>query len=769
MQRLAKRLLFVLYIIVVVCMGAATVVEKYEGTDFVASRIYGAWWFSLLWAALAAVAIYHFLRNRTKAWTGVALHLSFVVILAGAFITHISAERGTIHLRQGAYTDHYTVYDRDQVPHDRVLPFQVRLDRFDVKYHSGTDAAEDYVSRFTISDGGRVTRGEVSMNHIFSYGPTRFYQSSYDSDMLGASLSTNSDPIGIPVTYTGYALLFISLIAMLFDPRGAYRQLLRSPMLRKGALIAALLFSISGTGLSTASAATADESDAVKAHYLPEATAAKFGELNILYNNRICPMQTFALDFTKKLYGARSYKGLTAEQVLTGWIFWGEEWMNEPMLKMKSGEMKETLQLADYVPANTFFNNEMGGYTIGPYVKEYYDGNHDKFHTQVISVDDKIQLLMDLRRGLLLKIFPYTVKGKTQWLAPTEDMPKTMDYRHQQFIQTVFTLLFDDAEARNFSQMDEIVGKMAKYQIQNGGTSLPTEKQTSAERTYNRIPFATILFMLCLTMGALTFLYTVTRLCRQCRLEDNRDTRAGRRSRTDPIVCWTSRGIMLLAFAALTYCEWLRWTISGTLPMANGYETMLFVAWIVMLVTLALSFRFRILLTCGFLMSGFFLLVSHIGQMDPQISHVMPVLNSPLLSVHVSIIMMGFALLSLTFICGVTALIVRLANRNADRIMLALEQLSLLFLYPAITALGIGIFVGAIWANMSWGQYWGWDPKEVWALITFMVYAVALHPKTLPRLRRPVAFHVFMVLAFLCIIMTYFGVNYFLGGMHSYA
>lgn len=766
MQRHIKKVLFALYALVVVTMGAATVVEKYQGTDFVASHIYGAWWFSLLWALLAATAIFYFVKHRTKSWTGVALHLSLAIILAGAFVTHVSSERGMIHLRQGAYTDRYTVYDGDMNPHDRTLPFQMRLEHFSVKYHAGTDAAQDYVSQFSITDHGQTVKGEVSMNNIFSYGSMRFYQASYDSDMLGATISTNSDPVGIPVTYTGYALLFLSLVGMLFDPRGDYRRLLRSPMLRKGALAIALVFCL-GTPAATASAA--DQSESVKAHYLPEATAEKFGSLYILYNSRICPMQTFALDFTKKLYGARSYKGLTAEQVLTGWIFWGEEWMDEPMLKMKSGEMKETLQLADYVSAGSFFNSDMGGYTIGPYVKEYYDGNRDKFHTQVAAVDDKIQLVMDLRRGLLLKIFPYTAKGKTTWLAPTEEMPKTLDYKHQQFIQTVFTLLFDEAEAGRFGQMDEIVGKMQKYQTKNGGSSLPSEKQTEAERTYNRVPFATVLFMLCLTMGVLTFVYTVTRLCRQCRLEDNRDVRAGKQSHLDRAAVAVSYAVMLAAFAALTYCEYLRWTVSGTLPMANGYETMLFVAWTVQLVTLLLAPRFRILLTCGFLMSGFFLLVSHIGQMDPQITHVMPVLNSPLLSVHVSIIMMGFALLSLTFINGITALVVRLANRNAANIMLALEQLSLLFLYPAAAALGIGIFVGAIWANVSWGQYWGWDPKEVWALITFMVYAAALHPKTLPTLRRPVAFHVFMVLAFTTIIMTYFGVNYFLGGMHSYA
>ena len=765
MQTKIKKLLFVLYALVIVCMAAATIVEKYQGSDFVGSHIYGAWWFTLLWALLAATAIVYFIKHRTRSWTGTALHISFVVILAGAFITHVSSERGMIHLRQGLTTNRYTVFDRHMNPHDATLPFSIRLDRFDVQYHAGTDAAQDYVSHFTLTDNGQKTQGKVSMNNIFSYGPMLIYQASYDSDGMGATLSTNSDPIGIPVTYTGYALLFVALIGMLIDPRGAYRQLLRHPVFKKGALFLTLLFATASTSTLWAAGTT----DNVKAHYLPEATAEQFGRINILYNSRICPVQTVAIDFTKKLYGARSYKGLTAEQVFTGWIFWGEEWMNEPLLKIKDGEMKSILQLPDYVSANNFFNNDMGGYTIGPYIKEYYEGNHDKFHTQVASVDDKIQLLMDLRRGLLLKIFPNTVKGNTIWYAPTENLPKTINAEHQRFIQTIFTLLYDEAEAENYKLMDEMIGKIQKYQVKNAGTSLPTAKQTEAERTYNRIPFATILFIVCLTMGVLTFFYTIVRLCRECQLEQNLDTRAGQQSLLDTVVTASSRIIMLATLAALTYCEYLRWTISGTLPMSNGYETMLFVAWIVLVVALIFSLRFHILLTCGFLMSGFFLLVSHISQMDPQITHIMPVLNSPLLSIHVSIIMIGFALLSLPLINGITALIVRMFNRNASTVTLALQQLSLLFLYPAMAALGIGIFVGAIWANVSWGEYWGWDPKEVWALITFMIYAVALHPKTLPALRRPMAFHVFMIVAFLTIIMTYFGVNYVLGGMHSYA
>lgn len=194
----------------------------------------------------------------------------------------------------------------------------------------------------------------------------------------------------------------------------------------------------------------------------------------------------------------------------------------------------------------------------------------------------------------------------------------------------------------------------------------------------------------------------------------------------------------------------------------NGYETMLTVAWIVELIALAMQHKFKIVLVFGFLLSGFFLLVSHINQMDPAIGQVMPVLNSPPLSIHVSIIMMSYALLSLTFICAIMGLCMH--SHAAE-----LQALSRVFLYQAMTMLGIGIFIGAIWANVSWGTYWSWDSKEAWSLITFMIYAVVLHSQSLPVFQKPRNYHIYPALAFLSIIMTYFSVNYFLTGMHSYA
>lgn len=734
-----KKTVILFYLVVVALMAIATFVEHASGT-----RLYGEWWFSALWAILTATAIAYFIQQRVRRFSVVVLHLSFVVILLGALLTHIFSQQGAIHLRTGETTRQYMREDGVMQP----LPFALRLDTFKIVYHHGTTAAADYESHLSvISDDNSTVYAHVSMNNIFSQQGIRLYQASYDDDGRGTVLSVNSDPWGIPVTYTGYALLFIGLVWMLVDPKGQYRQILRSPLLKKGALTFAFLATIGNEAIA----------DSQPLPALPRETAEKFGQLQMLYNERICPVETYALDFTKKLYGKRHYGDYTALQVLTGFIFYGDEWSREPIIRIKSGELKDVRQLPDYCSVNMFFTPGVG-YVLGPYVQEYYrEGQHDAFHKQVAKVDDQLMLVMDLRQGKPLKLFPYTTPhGQTTWYSPIDRIDTlVVPSADRQYFREIFTLLFQEAKTGNFSTVDEYLEKMMLYQQKNGGQSIPSVTVTKAEHAYNAVPFSTILFMLNLTMGFITlalFIWQMTQRKWKLTLLSN-----------------VSYSILAASFATLTYCEVLRWIVGGTIPMSNGYETMLLMAWFIELITLLLYRRFRILLTFGFLLSGFFLLVSHISQMDPQIGRLMPVLNSPLLTIHVSVIMMSFALLSLTFICGITALIFNVIQKDSNKNVASLSMLSRVFLYPAITTMGFGIFIGAIWANISWGTYWSWDPKEVWALITFMAYAVVLHTQSLPMFRRPVAYHVYVTLAFLTILMTYFGVNYILGGMHSYA
>lgn len=754
---MVKKIIFILYILVLVCMAAATIVEKSQGTDYAHAHYYGAWWFILIWAVLAALGAFYIIKRKVKCASTLALHLSFIIILAGALLTHISAKRGMIHLRIGQPTDTYMAQDEEQGMKEEKLPFSLCLQKFEAKMHDGTNAVADYSSKFTVIDGDDKSEGEVSMNNIYSHRSYRLYQSSYDEDGKGSVLAINADPYGIPVTYTGYALLFISLVWMLFDPKGGYRKLLKSPLLKKGALITALILSMGNIQTLHAESATGNLQNAV----LPKETAEKFGELHILYNDRICPVQTFALDFCKKIYGARSYQGLTAEQVLSGWVFYGNTWANEPFIKIKSGEMKTAMNLPDYASLNTFFNREMGGYTIGQYVQEYYNGQQDKFHQQAADIDGKIQIIMELREGISLKVLPYTftknVKatkdhsfikaGTTTWFSPVDKLPQAVEHQHALYIRNVFSLLNGDVKAGNTSRVNEFFIKMKKYQEVSSGNSLPTATQYKAERINNAFPFATILFMANLTLGFIALFYTIYRMTKKKEIK----------------VLNIALPILLgISFLALTFGLALRWIISGNIPMSNGYESMLTVAWFVMLISILMQLRIRIVMVFGFLISGFFLLVSHINQMDPAIGQMMPVLNSPLLSIHVSIIMMSYALLSLTFICGIMGICLRSHGEE-------LQALSRIFLYPALTTMGFGIFIGAIWANVSWGNYWSWDSKETWALITFMIYAVVVHTQSLPVFRKPLVYHIYITLAFLSIAMTYFGVNYFLTGMHSYA
>ena len=754
---MVKKIIFILYILVLVCMAAATIVEKNQGTDYAHAHYYGAWWFILIWAVLAALGAFYIIKRKVKCASTLALHLSFIIILLGALLTHVSAKRGMIHLRIGQPTDTYMAQDEEQGMKEEKLPFSLCLKKFEAKMHDGTNAVADYSSKFTVIDGDDKSEGEVSMNNIYSHRSYRLYQSSYDEDGKGSVLAINADPYGIPVTYTGYALLFISLVWMLFDPKGGYRKLLKSPLLKKGALITALILSMGNIQTLHAESATSNLQNAV----LPKETAEKFGELHILYNDRICPLQTFALDFCKKIYGARSYQGLTAEQVLSGWVFYGNTWANEPFIKIKSGEMKTAMNLPDYASLNTFFNREMGGYTIGQYVQEYYNGQQDKFHQQAADIDGKIQIIMELREGVSLKVLPYTftknVKatknhpfikaGTTTWFSPVDKLPQAVEQQHALYIRNVFSLLNGDVKAGNISRVNEFFVKMKKYQEVSSGNSLPTATQYKAERINNAFPFATILFMANLTLGFIALFYTIYRMTKKREIK----------------VLNIALPILLgVSFLALTFGLALRWIISGNIPMSNGYESMLTVAWFVMLISILMQLRIRIVMVFGFLISGFFLLVSHINQMDPAIGQMMPVLNSPLLSIHVSIIMMSYALLSLTFICGIMGICLRSHGEE-------LQALSRIFLYPALTTMGFGIFIGAIWANVSWGTYWSWDSKETWALITFMIYAVVVHTQSLPVFHKPLVYHIYITLAFLSIAMTYFGVNYFLTGMHSYA
>lgn len=731
-----KKLSFSLLGIIVVILSVATFLEKYDGTDFVNNHIYGAWWFSSLWMILALSSFAYMLsRKLQRNLPAFLLHFSFFLILAGALLTSLTAQHGIVHLRMNEPVSAFITNEEEHID----MPFTLTLDTFVVSYYPGTNAEADYISKFTVSspDGGSFQE-QVSMNRIFSYHGIRFYQASYDSDRQGNILTVNCDRWGIPVTYAGYFFLFAMMLWNLCSRNGYFRRVLRSGLLKRSICVLVLLGIY---GLATAGNRT-----------LTKVDATYMGQVQVLYNGRIAPLQTLAYDFTQKLTGKMAYKGNTAEQIYLGWLLFSSSWQEEPMIYVKDAVLRDVLGFKEErVSLKDFFTSQ-NEYRLEPYL----NGEPGKLKKAAVETDEKIQLLSMLHEGELFKVFPVTLNGQTVWYAPASMLPPEISDAQWLFIRKGINLLAESVLKNDSEQVRYFISKLITYQQKNGGESLLPERKIKAERLYNHVPFATLLYRINLTVGLLAFFVFCFYLLK------------GRKLSCLPTVFTDIfSGVLWLSFLTLSFCLLLRGYISGRWPMGNGYETMMMMAWCILLTALIVWRRFRLMLPFGLLLSGFCLLVSSIGQMNPQITPLVPVLSSPLLSLHVSLIMMSYALFSFTFLNGLLALILNRSEANGQ--IEILHTLSQLFLVPALFLLGAGIFIGAIWANVSWGRYWAWDPKEVWALITFLVYAFALHTDSLRIFRKPLFFHVYMILSFLTILMTYFGVNYFLGGMHSYA
>ena len=714
----------ILYILLIVVLGIATFVESAKGSSFVMEYIYHSVPFMVLWGVLSVLMIFSLLRKKNfQVGPKILLHFSFLLILAGALTTFLTSKKGMIHLRMGKPTFQFVEEGTRKVVD---LPFTLTLDTFYIDYYPGTEAPADYVSIAT-SDELRATSGHaeqdsslftlhsslthtISMNNILTHKGYRFYQSSFDGDRRGSWLSVNYDPWGTGITYAGYLLCIIAMIGLMVHPRGGFKSLLKkatsdgrratsSPSLTLprregrpcGTDFSSLITRSSLLVALIALVTTAFAQGTKKLSIVPLEEAEEKVGMQVIYHDRVVPLNTLARDFVKKLYGKDSFSGLTPEQILLSWQRHPEEWAYVPAIKIKSAELRAALGLeGKYARMVDLFEfDKITTYRLKPYIRDFSaptDIKPSPLQKAAIETDEKVALVLMLQNGTLIRPLP----------------------------------------------TDGSVEPLSKEELQ-------------AELLYNRIPFTKILFMFNLTMGILI-------LAASYKL----------RTTSKSYLSLAARSSLLVALTFHLTGYLLRWYIGGRIPLSNGYETMQFLALCIMAFAFFMSRRFHPAIPFGFLLSGFALLVSYLGQMNPQITPLMPVLVSPWLSLHVSVIMMAYALFAFILLNGVWALCV---PREAERLM----TYSRLMLYPALFLLTAGIFIGAVWANVSWGRYWGWDPKEVWALITMLVYALPLHAASLPWFRKSRFFHIYTIAAFLSVLITYFGVNFFLGGMHSYA
>lgn len=735
-----KNLILVVATAIILILITATIVESSKGTAFVRQHIYTSAWFVVLWAALVvAAAVYIVLRkNKSNICTSVLLvHASFMVILLGAFTSWNMAESGTIHLRQNETTSTM----KDEEGKTKELGFEVSLKNFNVVNYPGTDAPMDYVTTLTAN----TQEIKVSMNNIGSFNGYRFIQSGYDSDMQGTTLGVYHDPWGIGITYTGYALLFISLIATMVSKKTRMRHLYRKALSLQGAKAWAVTALLAVSSFAT----SANAQEMVK---IDGDIADDFGKICVLYNSRITPINTVATSFVTKLCGKPTWDGLSSNQVFAGWIFDVPYWETVKMIEIKEKKAQELLGINGKWASFDDFWDSYNNYKLDAPLKKAYKDGDTKLQKQLRDADEKFNIIRMLYGGEMLKMFPYAGKqGHMQWFAPGQPLGNLkLDEKELVFIKKSMDYLAESIITGDKARAEEIAKKIYSYQHVRGKAVVPTKFRIYTETFYNKTNAQRLPVMLYLTLSLLLAIVSTLSL------------NNGKQKKTrlvSSVLTW----LMLIHTTLLLA---LRWFVSGHLPMSNGYETMQFMAWATLIVTLVMEKRFLPVKQFGPLLSSFALLVAMITDGNPQITQLMPVLQSPLLSVHVMVIMFSYALFGLTALIGLQGLIAH--HRKQEEKEQQLAALSQFLLYPAVALIAIGIFIGAIWANVSWGRYWSWDSKETWALITMLIYSVPLHAD-IKWLRKAQHMHIYMLLAFLSVLMTYFGVNYFLSGMHSYA
>ena len=737
-----RHLLSVLFIVLIIAMAAGTVVEKFHGSEHALNHVYGAWWFVVLWG-LAAVGliILIFLRKLWQRPVVCALHTSVLLILLGALLTMLTGQHGEMTLRPDTPANSFTV-GQDGNSKEMALPFSLTLDRFEVETYPGTHSPMDFVSYLQINDGGKTIDAKISMNHILKHRHYRFYQSDYDEEG-NSVLSVAHDPWGTGITYAGYILLFIALVGMFFYRKGQFRMLLRK-VSDKAVLLIVLLT------LGTATSALAGN----KPTTLPRESADKMGQMYVMYKGRVCPLQTLAKDFTAKLCGNATYRGYTPEQVFSGWLFYFDEWKDEPMFKIKGDDVREELGIDSKYARLTDFTDIYGKYKLEDVVKSLPMGDpkRKKFH----AADEKYQLINMMYNGKLLKMFPHADSlNEITWYAQNDALPIDISDNEYLFIRKQLSLCHEYVIKGDFKALDEVFEKTKIYQEKYALGNVQSKAQYRAERLYNKLTAGKWLAMLNITLGLVCFAAALICIGK------------GRKLYKPMRIVATVWMTLLCLFLATLFI--LRWIAGGHVPMAGGFDSMNLLALSICVITLLMMRKYEMALPAGLLMTGFVLLVQMISGSNPPITHLMPVLTSPLLSLHVTVIMIAYALLFFVMLNGISAVIVRVTQPANKAYLERLQEISMLLLYPAVSLLAIGIFIGAVWANISWGNYWTWDPKEVWALITLMVYAASLHNTIWKSFRNPMFFHIYGILAFLSVIITYFGVNIILGGMHSYA
>ncbi|MEP1797058.1 MAG: cytochrome c biogenesis protein CcsA [Eudoraea sp.] len=649
------------------------------------------------------------------------------------------------------------------------VPFYIKLNKFILDKYPGTNSASSYASEVTLVDEKENVKMDyrIYMNNILNYKGYRFFQSSFDKDERGTYLSVNSDFWGTLISYIGYALLTLGMLLTLFSKKTRFHQLTQKiKKLRAKGLIALLLILLSANTLE----AQSNPINTYVEHAVNIDHADKFSKLVVQdFKGRMKPVHTLSRELMRKLARKESLFGLTADQILLSMFVNKQEWYAAGVIKLgKHKDIHEKLGVpGDYASYADFFSTN-GNYILQEEVRRVYGLepiDRGVFEKELIKIDERLNILSMIFSGTLLKIIPTPNDPSNTWVANSGHAHVENDgHNHSEIADNFFknytNTLKEAISTGNYLQADRLVEELKTYQIKNGGSIMPSESKINAEILLNQLNVFTRLaiFYIFLGIALLFFLFYSV-------FKPNASLKK---------VYLVLFSLVVFGFVLHTIGLGLRWYVSGRAPWSNGYESMIYIAWTSTLAGILFTRKSFGGLAATMVLAATILFVSTLSFLDPEITPLVPVLKSYWLTIHVSLEAGSYGFLMLGAIIGLINLILMifLTKSNKTRIKRIVQEMSYiseLTLIGGLFMVSVGTYLGGVWANESWGRYWGWDAKETWALVTILVYAFILHMRLIPKLTGLFAYNVATTFGLGSVIMTYYGVNYYLSGLHSYA
>ncbi len=654
------------------------------------------------------------------------------------------------------------------------LPFSLKLKKFQLDRYPGSMSPSSYSSYVQITDkaDNKEFDYHIFMNHVLDYKGYRFFQSSYDMDEKGSILSVNHDPGTLP-TYIGYLMLTIGFLWSFLSAKGRLKALLKKlkKLEQKSALAAIFIATVLTTvpiNAADIDTSTLTTKELERISKIDKQSSQKFARLIVQESSgRMEPIDTLALQVVKKISAKRSYLGLDYNQIFVGMIIEPDIFNKLRIIKIAHPLVNKKIGLpksAKYASFNNFFKDR--NYILTDDLnraRAKRAANRDKYDNEIIKIDERLNVLYMTTQGLLLKLFPKPNDSNNMWYNPLDAIKAFPSKEGQTIKYIVGSYLKSSVEAidsGDWSKSNEAIDVISNFQKFYGSKIMPQKEKVKAEITYNHIDIFTKLILPYIIIGLALLIFAFIAIVKP----------------TLNIKLITKIAATLLVITLIVHTIGLiaRWYIADHAPWSNAYESILYIGWATALAGFVFAKRSPLAFAATSILAGIFLFVAFISNMNPQITNLVPVLKSYWLMIHVAVITASYGFLGLSSLLGMFVLILFIINTKDSKSNIAnsikeLTVINEITLYIGLALVTIGNFLGGVWANESWGRYWGWDPKETWAAVTILVYAAVLHMRFIPKLNSIYAFNVASVLAYFSVIMTYFGVNYYLSGMHSYA